>query len=170
MLEKEELSDSIEEKNNWFLLANQLRQQNLELVKTLVSLEESLEKKQHSQDTLCQEQQAKILALEAQVTALEKELLKKEEISQNNYQQLLHANRQVQELKIRLFRQQRFTLRYKAALKNSLNSESFMTIEPWENSLEELNQISFNVQVSPESYQQHPQKSLELPSFLMEDK
>ena len=158
---------------DWFIVANQLRQQNQELIKTTVCLEETIAKKQQ----LLQETQEKILILTKELIAsqnniaqLEQELLLQEEIYQNKNQQLLRFEKQVKELETRLYRQQQSTLHYKAALKNNNVDSPIIstTIQPWndfleikkENKLLEHNQVNL-------SSQPLEKRNIDLPSFLV---
>ncbi len=127
---------------DWFMIANQLRQQNQELVKATVYLEETLAQKEYVESNdLLQEQREKIIILTEQLTASQNRITQLEEIHQSKNQELVIMQKQLKELENRLYRQQRSTLQYKAALNNNLNPHLTSNSKPY--------------------------KSIDLPSFLI---
>ncbi|MGK7874037.1 MAG: hypothetical protein AB4426_12210 [Xenococcaceae cyanobacterium] len=157
--------DNFAKNTDWFALARQLHQQNRDLIKKVVQLEQALADSQEqlpsqirrspSADTLIVQQTEELNASQEQVTSLTNELeaslqtaqsqqilietlskqleasqeqvaqLEREcAVLQENYNEqaykLLETEKQAQELRSRLHRQQRYTLQFKAALDQSL--------------------------------------------------
>ena len=170
---------------DWFNLARKLRGQNRELLDRIVKLEQELAESHVSEPThqlqatqaqnstlieqiqasqqKTQYQQQEIECLQQQLTTvqetfaqLERECALLKEDCQHKTNQLAIAQRQVNELQVRLKRQQRYTLQYKAALDECLSncarkirpalmtaSESptkldpkVVSIQPWSSQLE----------------------------------
>jgi hypothetical protein len=96
------------QENKWFALANELRQQNQELIKTIVDLENSLQSKQQS-------------PAEQEVLVLREQL----SLSQSKVAEL---NKELNQLRNQLLREQQFVLS-----NNLRNSERSRKIQPWGN-------------------------------------
>lgn len=143
--------DSSSPDQDWFNLARKLRGQNRELLDRIVKLEQELAESHVSESThqlqttqaqnstlieqiqasqqKTQYQQQEIEFLQQQLTTvqetfaqLERECALLKEDCQHKTNQLAIAQRQVNELQVRLKRQQRYTLQYKAALDECLGN------------------------------------------------
>ena len=131
-----------ESMNDWFTIAHQLRQHNRELMSQLEQLQQTVAHSSQLSDprpeTLSANEsdlQQQLLASQKQAAQLERDCALLKEDNNRQIHQLLENEQEIRELRSRLYRQQRYTLKFKAALEQ-LENESDVS-ETLEQSSEE---------------------------------
>ncbi|ACK69502.1 conserved hypothetical protein [Gloeothece citriformis PCC 7424] len=197
-------SEQLTENIDWFTLAHKLGQQNRELLKTVVELEQALAESQHqlqhqklraqNAEALLTQQTQQLTQTQGKRTQLIQELEQAQQLAQNQQvfietltqqlentqhqtanlerecaflkednntktQKLIFLEEQIQEFRSRLFRQQRYTLQYKAALDQCLNfplteidnsltvssiTSKEKSIQPWSSNSQTISPLSLS--------------------------